>query len=390
MNPTDLLLFAPFASLAPGVYTDDSILQRFALQKQGAGESINRLTSKTWAHTFEGYVQAGIELRCGTLFDALGGSNVSGAVLEHYAENLLGNIDWTSQPVVNGAVTSTASASFALQTPASGFKLTSAAAGDCYIEIAGPFTWSNLDVVYSVAAFDGPVFIGCNVDGTITTLNANVTAWQWLTAPDTTGAAPAAFRVGFTAAAAGETRSFAWPQVEELYGTSPILNGQRGGEAFLANGAQVVQTGRVNLEIDVHPSVDENSDLTTFELLYIDASNAIRFIFDSLVGAYRLRVTVGGVDVTSDPIQWSDGRRLRLWIEFGNGRPRVAYKYQDEATVCASDSMTTTQVSVAAGAQLLVPGRPQVGVKQFGGVYQAINFWPNADRPDWVGCVCGS
>jgi len=388
MTPTDLLLLAPFRSLAPNVYTDDSIAQRFALTKFGGGNTINRLSSEVWSHTFEGYVPP-TELRCGTLFDSLGGSNISGIVLEHWRDNLIGNIDWTAEPVVNGAVSVVASPSFALNPPASGFTLTSAAAGDCYIEIAGPFTWANLDVVYSVAVLGGSIFIGCNVDGTVVPLNGDVRSWKWLTTNDTTGAAPAQFRVGFTATGAGETRSFAWPQVEPDYGTSPILDGQRQPETLSALLEQVCQTGRVNLEIDVTPNVVGGAGLN-FELAYTDANNAIRLLWDGTVNAYRCAVTVAGVTVLSDPLGWGTGLRFRLFVEFGNGRPRVAWKVAETATQCASGPMTTTQAGYPSNGPIYVPGRAQIGVLQFGGVYGAINFWPNGDRPDWVGCVCGS
>lgn len=387
MTPTDLLLYAPFRSLAPQVYPDDALYQRFSLNRIGGGPTINRLASQVWAHTFEGYVEAP-QVRCGTLFDALGGSNVSGLVLEHWRDNLLGNINWSAEAVVNGAVASAPSASFAINAPASGFTLTSAAAGDCYIEIAGPFTWANLDVVYSVAGIGGPAFIGCNVDGTISPANFDVRSWKWLSFNDTTGAAPAAFRIGFTATAAGETRSFAWPQVEEEYGTSPILDGQRQPEAVQANLLQVCQTGRVNLEIDVTPSVKDGR--LTFEVAWTDADNWIKLVWDGTVNAYRCAVTVGGVTVNSDPLFWATGDRFRLFVEFGNGRPRVAWKVGESATQCASGPMTTTQAAYPAFGPILIPGRAQIGVLQFGGVYGAINFWPNGDRPDWVGCVCGS
>lgn len=388
MTPTDLLLYAPFRSLAPQVYPDDALRQRFSLTRIGGGPTINRLSPQVWAHTFEGYVE-GTEVRCGTLFDAFGGSNVSGLVLEHWRDNLLGNIDWTAQAVVNGTVSSVASASFALQAPASGFELKAAAAGDCYIEIVGPFTWANLDVVYSVAALGGPCFIGCDVDGTVVPISADVTAWRWLTANDTTGAAPAKFRIGFTATFASEYRRFAWPQVEEEYGTSPILNGQRQPEAVQADCLQVCQTGRVNLEIDVTPNV-KGGPILTFEVAWTDADNWIKLVWDGTVNAYRCAVTVGGVTVNSDPLFWGQGERFRLFVEFGNGRPRVAWKVAEIATQCASGPMTTTQAAYPSGAPILIPGRAQVGVLQFGGVYGAINFWPNGDRPDWVGCVCGS
>lgn len=388
MTPTDLLLYAPFRSLAPQVYTDDTIAQRFALSKVGGGPTINRLASEVWAHTFEGYVEP-TQLRCGTLFDALGGSNVSGLVLEHWRDNLLGNINWTAQPVVNGSVASAPSASFAINAPASGFTLTSAAAGDCYIEIAGPFTWANLDVVYSVAGIGGPAFIGCNVDGTISPANFDIRSWRWLTFNDTTGAAPAAFRVGFTALAAGETCTFAWPQVEPGYGTSPILDGQRQPETLVALLEQVCQTGRVNLEIDTTPNVEGGAGLN-FEVAYTDANNAIRLVYDGTVNFYRCAVTVGGITVQSDPLDWAPGIRFRLFVEFGNGRPRVAWKIGETATQCASGPMTTTQAVYPSSGPIYVPGRAQIGVLQFGGVFGAINFWPNGDRPDWVGCVCGS
>ena len=101
MTPTTLLLNADFRSLSPNTYSDDSLFTAFQIQKLGGSASINRLTTKVWDHTFEGYVDPATA-RCGTLFDALDGSNVSGLVIEGYRANALGDQSWADLPVTNG------------------------------------------------------------------------------------------------------------------------------------------------------------------------------------------------------------------------------------------------------------------------------------------------
>ena len=159
MTPTTLLLNAVFRSLSPNTYSDDSLFTAFQIQKLGGSATINRLTTKVWGHTFEGYVQ-GPQARCGTLFDALGGLSVSGLVIEGYRANALGNQSWADLPVTNGTAVWSTGPTGVNTSPARGFVLQSTAAGDCYIQLAGPFPLlANSQVALSYALLGNDALI---------------------------------------------------------------------------------------------------------------------------------------------------------------------------------------------------------------------------------------
>ena len=394
MTPTTLLLNADFRSLSPNTYSDDSLFTAFQIQKLGGSASINRLTTKVWGHTFEGYVQ-GPEARCGTLFDALDGSNVSGLVIEGYRANALGDQSWAALPVTNGTAAWTTGPTAVNTSPARGFVLQSTAAGDCYIQLAGPFPLlANSQVALSYALLGNDALIGFNVDGGgIVSLAGDTRAWVWNVVTVSTGAAPANFRIGFTAIGAGETRVFAFPQAELESGTSPILDGARAPETLAAPMAQLLENGRLSIEWDLVPEVEYYQSTTPdVELLYADATNHVRLAYDPAAlpfPAYRMEVTINGQTVQSDPIGWLRGVRLRLFLVCGNGPAKLAFAFGNDSPVCSSGAFVGTQGPWSAALYGKLMGRDDITVRQLSSVVLAIRCYQNGDRPDWVGCVCG-
>lgn len=399
MTPTDLLFNGPFSELSPGVYTDDAIFTEFAAQKFGGLYTVNRLTAEAWSHTFDGYL-GGPDARVGVLFDSLGGLNRTGLVIEGYKKNQLDDRDWPALVPVNGSVAAVSGPTYGSPAgPVGGFRLTAAAAGDCYIQIPGLFgAIANQFIALSVAAWQpstgpGQFFMGFVSDGVQTFTGTQGASWRWFTTTILAGAAPTDFRIGFTATGAGESLDFAFPQVELYEGTSPILEGARIAESLGIAMANIVQNGRLSFEWDLIPETDYSNSTATISLLYVDATNRVDLVWDPALipgPSWRVQVTINGVVTSSEGIGWNRGVRLRLFLVSGNGPCKLAWKYDEAETVCRSASFAGTLPSWPTLNQALVMGLPDPLVRQLSSIVLNLRAYPNGGQPDWVGCACAS